>query len=251
MPGRFEGKVVVITGTGGGQGRTAALAFAAEGARIVGCDVKTEGSEQTVRLVEAAGGQMVAQAPVDLGDPEAARAWVEFAAAAYGGIDVLYNNASATRFGSLDQLSVEDWQFTMRNEVDLVFYVTKWAWPYLSDGGGVVINTASVAGHHSAASGIAHTTSKAAVLAMTRCIADGGGPLGIRAVSLSPGPVETPGTAEMFAAPGVTEAVLAPLLIKRLGQPEDVVRAALFFASDEASWITGADLLVDGGMINA
>jgi NAD(P)-dependent dehydrogenase (short-subunit alcohol dehydrogenase family) len=251
MAGRFEGRVVVITGTGGGQGRAAALAFAAEGARVVGCDVKEEGSAETVALVRAAGGEMVAQAPVDLGDPTAAAAWVEFAARAYGRIDVLYNNASATRFGSLEQLSVEDWQFTMRNEVDLVFYVTRAAWPHLSVRGGVVINTASVAGHHSAASGIAHTTSKAAVLAMTRCIADTGGPVGIRAFSLSPGPVETPGTKEMFAAPGVTEAVLAPLLIKRLGQPEDVVRAALFLASDEASWITGADLLVDGGMINA
>jgi len=114
-----------------------------------------------------------------------------------------------------------------------------------------VIQEASSEARNSAASGIAHTTSKAAVLAMTRCIADAGGPLGIRAFSLSPGPVETPGTAEMFAAPGVTDAVLAPLLIKRLGQPEDVVRAALFLASDEASWITGTDLLVDGGMINA
>ncbi|MCU1692303.1 MAG: putative short chain dehydrogenase [Frankiales bacterium] len=250
MAGRFEGKVVVITGTGGGQGRAAALAFAAEGAKVVGCDVKEDGSAETVDMVRAAGGEMTAMAPVDLGDPTAAAAWVDAAYAAYGRIDVLYNNASACRFGGIAQLSIEDWQFTMRNEIDLVFYVTKAAWPYLSERGGVVLNTASVAGHGGADSGIAHTTTKAAVIAMTHCLADAGGPLGIRAVSLSPGPVETPGTKDIFAAPGMTEAMLAPLKVKRLGQPEDVVKAALFFASDDASWITGADLLVDGGMVN-
>ncbi|MCW2608246.1 MAG: putative short chain dehydrogenase [Frankiales bacterium] len=250
MAGRFDGKVVVITGTGGGQGRAAAVAFAVEGAKVVGCDVKEEGNAETVQLVEAAGGSMTGMAPVDLGDPVEAQRWVDAAYAAYGRIDVLYNNASACRFGGIAALSVEDWQFTMRNEIDLVFYVTKAAWPYLSERGGVVLNTASVAGHGASDNGIAHSTTKAAVIAMTHCLADAGGPLGIRAVSLSPGPVETPGTKDIFAMPGMTDAMLAPLKVKRLGQPEDVVRAALFFASDDASWITGADLLVDGGMVN-
>lgn len=250
MAGRFDGKVVVITGTGGGQGRAAALRFAAEGAKVVGCDVKEEGNEETVQLVRGAGGEMTGMAPVDLGDPEQAKAWVEQAAAAYGRIDVLYNNASACRFGGIAEFSVEDWQFTMRNEIDLVFYVTKFAWPHLSERGGVVLNTASVAGHGNSDSGIAHTTTKAAVIAMTHCIADAGGPLGIRANSISPGPVETPGTADIFAAPGMKDAMLAGLLVKRLGQADDIAATAVFLASDEASWITGADLLVDGGMVN-
>jgi NAD(P)-dependent dehydrogenase (short-subunit alcohol dehydrogenase family) len=250
MARRFDGRVVVITGTGGGQGRAAALAFAAEGARVVGCDLKVEGSEETVALVHAAGGQMTAMAPVDLGDPDAAMQWVHAAAETYGRIDVLYNNASAAKFGGISQLSIEDWQFTMRNEVDLVFYVTKFAWPFLSERGGVVINTASVAGHGGGDNGIAHSTTKAAVIAMTHCIADAGGPLGIRAVSISPGPVESPGTVDIFAAPGMREAMLGPLLVKRLGQPEDIAKVAVFLASDDAAWISGADLLVDGGMVN-
>lgn len=250
MAQRFEGRVVLITGTGGGQGREAAIAFAAEGATVVGCDVKQEGSAETVEMVTAAGGTMTATAPVDLGDPVQARGWVEAAAAAHGRIDVLWNNASAARFGGIDQLSVEDWQFTMRNEIDLVFYVTQAAWPHLSERGGVVINTASVAARSNSASGIAHTTTKAAVVAMTHCLADAGGPLGIRVVSISPGPVITPGTQEMFAASGVEDAMLGGLLLKRLGLPKDVVPAALFLASDDASWITGIDLRIDGGMIN-
>jgi NAD(P)-dependent dehydrogenase (short-subunit alcohol dehydrogenase family) len=114
----------------------------------------------------------------------------------------------------------------------------------------VVINTASVAARSNSASGIAHTTTKAAVVAMTHCLADAGGPLGIRVVSIRPGPVVTPGTQDMFAAPGVEDAMLAPLLLKRLGLPQDIVPAGLFLASDEASWITGVDLRIDGGMIN-
>jgi meso-butanediol dehydrogenase / (S,S)-butanediol dehydrogenase / diacetyl reductase len=250
MAGKFDGRVVAITGTGGGQGRAAAIAFAAEGAKVVGCDVKEEGSAETVELVRAAGGEMVAMAPVDLGDPVQAQRWVDAAAQAFGRIDVLYNNASACRFGSIEDFSIEDWQFTVRNELDLLFYVTKFAWPYLAERGGVVINTASTAGHAARAQGLAHNTTKAGVLAMTHCLADAGGAVGIRVVSISPGPVETPATEQIFAAPGMREAMLAPLKVKRLGQPEDVARAAVFLASDEAEWITGADLLVDGGMIN-
>jgi NAD(P)-dependent dehydrogenase (short-subunit alcohol dehydrogenase family) len=250
MAGKFDGRVVVITGTGGGQGRAAALAFAAEGAKVVGCDVKEQGSAETVELVRAAGGEMVAMAPVDLGDPVQAQQWVDDAAAAYGRIDVLYNNASACRFGGIEEFSIEDWQFTMRNEVDLVFYVTRFAWPYLAERGGVIINTGSTAGHAARAQGLAHNTTKAAVIAMTHCLADSGAAVGIRVVSISPGPVETPATEAIFAAPGMREAMLAPLKVKRLGQPEDIARAAVFLASDDAEWITGADLLVDGGMIN-
>jgi NAD(P)-dependent dehydrogenase (short-subunit alcohol dehydrogenase family) len=251
MPSRFEDKVVLISGTGGGQGREAALAFAAEGAIVVGCDVKEQGSAETTELVRAAGGRMTATAPVDLAEPDQARSWVAEAAEEHGRIDVLWNNASAARFGGLETLSVEDWEFTFRNEVHLVFYTTKFAWPHLARPGGVVITTASVAGHHSDGNSIAHCATKAAVLSMSHSFASAGAQDGIRAFSLSPGPVVTPGTAAMLAAPGVEEMMLAPLLVKRLGQPEDVVRAALFLASDEASWITGADLLVDGGMINA
>jgi meso-butanediol dehydrogenase / (S,S)-butanediol dehydrogenase / diacetyl reductase len=250
MSGRFRDKVALITGTGGGQGRAAALAFAAEGAIVVGCDVKEEGNAETVEMVTAAGGVMVGTAPVDLGDAEQAREWVEESAATHGGVDILYNNASAARFGDIETLTIEDWDFTFRNEVDLIFYVTKFAWPHLKREGGVVINTASVAGYLGGSGGFAHSVTKRAVIGLSHCLADAGAPHGIRVVSISPGPVETPGTAAQFAAPGVREQMLVPLRIKRLGQPEDVARMAVFLASDDAEWITGIDVRVDGGMIN-
>jgi meso-butanediol dehydrogenase / (S,S)-butanediol dehydrogenase / diacetyl reductase len=250
MAGKFEGKVALITGTGGGQGRAAALAFAAEGAAIVGCDVKEEGNAETVELVTKAGGQMTGMAPVDLGDPAQAERWVEDAVAAAGRVDILYNNASAARFGGIEQLSIEDWDFTMRNEIDLVFYVSKFAWPYLKREGGVVINTASVAGHGAGGDGIAHSVTKRAVIAMSHCLADSGAPYGIRVVSISPGPIVTPGTDEIFAMPGMKDVMLASLRIKRLGQPEDIARMAVFLASDDAEWVTGIDVRVDGGAVN-
>ena len=230
MGGKFAGKVALITGTGGGQGRAAAVAFAGEGAAIVGCDLKEDGNAETVALVEQAGGRMIGMAPVDLGDPTQAESWVEAAAAAFGSVDILYNNASAAVFGGVEQLSIEDWDFTMRNEIDLVFYVSKFAWPHLKRQGGVIINTASVAGHGAGGDGIAHSVTKRAVIAMSHCLADSGAPHGIRVVSISPGPIETPGTADIFAMPGMRDAMLAGLHIKRLGQPEDIARMAVFLA---------------------
>ncbi|WP_018636313.1 SDR family NAD(P)-dependent oxidoreductase [Parafrankia elaeagni] len=250
MVGRLAGKVALITGTGGGQGRAAALRFTAEGAVVVGCDVNVAGSEETVELVTKAGGTMVAMAPVDLGDPEAARTWIDEAAGVHGRVDVLYNNASAARFGSIAEQSVEDWQFTVRNELDLVFYATKFAWPYLVRSGGVVLNTASVAGlvgNRTHPIG-AHAATKAAVIALTRQTAAEGAPHGIRAVAISPGTIETPGTAELYADPAMRDALFGSSLITRAGRPDEVVNLAVFLASDEASFITGSNVVVDGGL---
>jgi NAD(P)-dependent dehydrogenase (short-subunit alcohol dehydrogenase family) len=244
----IEGKVVLITGTGGGQGRAAALRFAAAGARVVGCDVKEEGNRETAALVREAGGSIVMMQPVDLGDAPSARGWIEKAAALHGRIDVLYNNASAARFAPIETFTVEDWQFTVRNELDIVFYATRFAWPFLKQRGGVIINIASVAGMVGAAvGGTAHAATKGAIIAMTRQLAVEGAPHGIRVNSISPGVIESPGTAPMLADPAFRDLMLAHNLIKRVGQPQDVVGAALFLAGDDAAYITGTNIVVDGG----
>jgi meso-butanediol dehydrogenase / (S,S)-butanediol dehydrogenase / diacetyl reductase len=251
MNKRLEGKVALVTGTGGGQGRAAAAKFAEEGALIVGCDLNDEGNRETLAIVEAAGGTMTAMAPVDLSDPEAARAWVEEAAAVHGRIDVLYNNASSPRFVLMPEMSVEDWQYAIRNELDLVFYVTKFAWPYLAERGGVIINTASISAHVATPDvGMAsHCAAKGGVLALTRAFAADGAKHGIRAVSLSPGPIKTPGAIrDYFHIPGAEEAVIGQLLTDRVGTSEDIAGLAAFVASDEAAFMTGVDVLMDGGM---
>jgi NAD(P)-dependent dehydrogenase (short-subunit alcohol dehydrogenase family) len=248
--GRLDGKIALITGIGGGMGRAAALRFTAEGARVVGCDVDTQTLAETVRLVREAGGQIEGFAPVDLSDAGAAAEWVEAGAGVYGGIDILYNNASSPRFGPIDELTAEDWDYTMGNELNLVFYATRAAWPYLKAGGGVVVNVGSIAGTR----GVefmpqnAHGTAKAGVINLTQQLAVEGGPHGIRAVCVSPGFTVTPMTAWLVdSGPEPFKKNIARIPLGRVGQPDDIVNATLFLASDEASWITGVNLVIDGG----
>lgn len=246
----LSGKIALITGTGGGQGRAAALRFAAAGAHVIGCDVKAEGDRETVRLVEAAGGSIATMDPVDLGDPAQAEQWVEDAVKLHGRIDILYNNASGAKFAPIESFPVEDWLDGIRNELDLVFYVTRYAWRHLAKQGGVIINTASIAGlAGSGPGGSCHAAAKGAVIALTKHLAFEGAPHNIRVVAISPGVVESPGTADILGVPEIRDGMLAKNLIKRIGQPEDIAGVALFLASDDAAYITGSNIVVDGGRI--
>ncbi|GAB3616131.1 glucose 1-dehydrogenase [Okibacterium endophyticum] len=249
MP-RLAGKIALITGIGGGMGRTAALTFAREGARVVGCDLVADGAEETVRLVREAGGEIESFSPVDLGDAEQAAEWIHGALEVFGGADILYNNASSPKFAPIQDLSVEDWDYVMRNELDLVFYATKAIWPHFMEHGGVVVNVGSIAGIR----GVdfmeqnAHGTAKGGVISLTQQLAAEGGKHGIRAVAVSPGFTVTPSTAWLVeSGPQPFKDTIARIPLGRVGQPEDIVNAALFLASDEASWITGVNLVVDGG----
>ncbi|HEX4443978.1 MAG TPA: SDR family oxidoreductase [Galbitalea sp.] len=248
--GRLDDKIALITGIGGGMGRTAALTFAREGARIVGCDLFDEGAAETVRLVREAGGLIESFAPVNLANAAEAASWVRNALAAFGGADILYNNASSPRFGAIQDLSIEDWDYVMDNELNLVFYATKAIWPYFMEHGGVIVNIGSIAGLRGVEfmNQNAHGTAKAGVLSLTRQLAVEGGKYGIRAVAVSPGFTVTPSTAWLVeGGPQPFRDNIARIPLGRVGQPDDIVNAALFLASDEASWITGANLVVDGG----
>jgi NAD(P)-dependent dehydrogenase (short-subunit alcohol dehydrogenase family) len=249
--GRLEGKVALITGTGGGIGRAAALLFAVEGATIVGCDLDPGRADETVDLVHTAGGTMTSSAPVDVADEDAVRGWIDVAAEEHGGVDVLYNNAGLTSFAPLEEVTLEDWSFTMRNELDLVFLACKHAWPHLrARGGGSVITVGSTAGLTGSRTldRAAHTASKGAVIALTRQLAAEGARHGIRVNSVSPGMTVTPQTEHLFDDPDHPISRIADHIpLGRPGRPEDVAHCALFLASDDSAYVTGANLVVDGG----
>jgi NAD(P)-dependent dehydrogenase (short-subunit alcohol dehydrogenase family) len=141
-PGRLAGKVCVVTGTGGSMGRAAALTFAREGASVVGCDVAVEPAEQTVKMVHAAGGEMVSLQPCRLSDPAECARLVELAVSEFGRIDVLYNLAARSHLHWFEGFTDEEWDAARRDEVDLVFYLTRAAWPQLKASRGVVANVA-------------------------------------------------------------------------------------------------------------
>jgi NAD(P)-dependent dehydrogenase (short-subunit alcohol dehydrogenase family) len=252
MSGRLDGRVCLITGAGGAIGNATALTFAREGALVVGCDVAVESAEQTLEAVEAAGGQMVSLQPCILSDPAECKRFVDFAVGEFGRIDVLFNLAGRSHFGFIENVSDEDWDAARREEVDLIFYVTRAAWPHLIASSGVVVNMASLNGQLSFKSlaSLSHTTNKAAILGMTRQLAMEGSAHGIRVNSISPGLIVSGANRAHLneGEGGFAREMVERTLLGRLGDPEDVANLALFLASSESSYITGADIVIDGGM---
>lgn len=248
--GRLEGKVAIITGTGSGMGRAAAIAFSKEGAKVVGCDIDAERGAAVAAEVQASGGQMISLQPVDLCTPEGAAQLTQFALDAFGGVDILFNNAAVAHFAPFPEMTFETFARTMRDEVEIIFHLTREVWPHLvARGGGAIVNTASGSAKVGSANqgALAHCTAKAGVVMMSRQLAVEGAPHNIRVNSISPGLVRSNATAEFLADDGLKEKMTARTLLKRPGEPEEIAACALFLASDESSFVTGADLAVDGG----
>jgi NAD(P)-dependent dehydrogenase (short-subunit alcohol dehydrogenase family) len=250
MSPRLSGKICVITGTGGSMGRAAASAFAREGASVVGCDLNVDSAEATVQMVRREGGTMESLQPCRLSNAAECQTLIDFAVRRFGRIDVLFNNAAMAYFNWLEDITDDEWDRNRREEVDLVFYLTRAAWPHLKSSRGVVVNTASLTALMSFKNlgSLAHTTAKAGIIGMTRQLAMEGREHGIRANSISPGVIETNQTHEQLKDPEWAGYMLGKTLLGRLGRPEEVASVALFLASGESSYVTGVDIVVDGGM---
>jgi NAD(P)-dependent dehydrogenase (short-subunit alcohol dehydrogenase family) len=250
MSGRLSGKVCLLTGTGGTIGRAAALRFAQEGASIVGCDIAVEPAEETLNAVRDGGGEMASLQPCLLGEPDHAAKLVDFALSHYGRIDVLYNLAARAHFHRLEDFTDHEWAAAQKDEIDVVFYLTRAAWPHLKASRGVVVNMASLNGSLSfkPIQSLAHTTNKAAIIGMTRQLAVEGSEHGIRVNSISPGLVESNATQGERDDNSWSQTMLDRTLLGRFGTAQDIANAALFLVSDESAYVTGIDLVVDGGM---
>lgn len=250
MAKRLENKVCIVTGTGGSIGRAAALRFAQEGAIVVGCDTNVSAGQQTVDLVTADGGRMISLHPADLSTQADCLKLIELAIREYGRIDVLFNNAAMAYFNWIEDISAEEWHQNTRTEVDLVFFLTQAAWPHLKKSHGTIVNTASLTGHRvfKTLGGLAHATAKMGIVGMTKQLAMEGREHGIRANSVSPGVIETKQTEEQLKDKEWADYMLGKSILGRFGKPDEVANVALFLASEESSFVTGVDIIVDGGM---
>jgi NAD(P)-dependent dehydrogenase (short-subunit alcohol dehydrogenase family) len=248
--GKLEGKVAVVTGAASGLGRASALRFAKEGAAVVAADLNSQGGELVVSEIAAAGGRGVYQRS-DVTSESDVKALIERAVREYGRLDITYNNAGVIgAMGSIDSTTEADWDKTFAILTKAVFFGIKHSVkPMRKAGGGSIISTASIAGMSGSFRLHAYSAAKAAVINLTRTAALELGKDKIRVNCICPGIISTP--LVHGGVPGGKE-TLDPLIgkaqaIQRAGQAEDIANMALFLASDEASWVTGAAMVVDGG----
>lgn len=257
-PGRFAGRVAVVTGAARGIGRAIALGLAREGARaVVVVDVRRDEGEQTARLVEQAGrGQPTRGLFVeaDVGDPDQVQRMAQQVDAELGRCDVLVNNAGISGRpigdGPVHRCSLEAWQRVMATNLTGVFLCSRFLIPLMMRTGGAVVNVASdeaLVGAPPPTDTHAYSAAKGGVVALTRAMAVSYAPHGIRVNAVAPGWIATPMTADLVGNPAEAARLAAACPMRRVGTPEEVAAAVLFLASDEASFITGVILPVEGG----
>jgi NAD(P)-dependent dehydrogenase (short-subunit alcohol dehydrogenase family) len=252
LSNRLQNKVAVVTGFGSGIGQGCAMMFARHGAKVLGCDLDAGAAERAVSAAQGEGLPVQSLHPCDMSEPSDVERLMNAAVEAFGGIDILVNAAAFAAFAWIEDMDYErQWKKTLVGELDVVFLACRAAWPHLiKRGGGSIINFASANAHVAlpGSPALAHCAGKGGVLAMTRQLAMEGAPHGIRANSISPALIVTSATQPVLDnVPGFKQTVMDKLMIKRLGQPEDIGWCATYLASDESSWVTAAEFRIDGG----
>jgi NAD(P)-dependent dehydrogenase (short-subunit alcohol dehydrogenase family) len=246
---RLAGKVALVTGAGSGIGRAAAFRFAEEGALVVAADVSAEAAAATAGELgtETLALQMdvIATASIKRGLREIIEQ--------FGGLDVVVNNAGMSIPGTVEELPEKIWDVGLATNLKSVYLVSRAAWPALVErGGGSIVNTASISGLWAAPEDAAYSASKAGVIMLTKCMALDGAKAGIRANCVCPGWTRTPMVERIFAKQPDPERARRAAIgfhpLGRFGEPRDIADAMVYLISDEAAWVTGAALVVDGGL---
>ena len=246
MTARLQDKIAFITGGGSGIGAATAERFAEEGARVVICGRRQEPLDEVVARIRAAGGQ--AEAVVaDVSDEAAFTAALADCARRHGRLDILVNNAMAYTWGPIESMSSADWQANFATSVDGTFWGTRSALQLMKAHGGAIVNLSSICGTLGTAWMAGYSAAKAAVINFSRAAAAEGAAHGIRVNVVIPAVVETPATAGMLSDPAAKANTEKLIPMGRVGQARELANAILFLASDEASYVTGAALPVDGG----
>ena len=248
---QLEGKVAIITGAATGIGRATALLFAGEGASVVIADVNEDDAQRTVANIEDEGGS-ARFVQADVSEAEEVQALMKRAAEEMGGIDVIVNNAGAQRSGAVTEFEESEWDLLMRVNPRSCFLGAKYGVPRLRErGGGSIVNVSSLAGLKGGPGMTAYSASKGAIIAFTRALAEELAPDNIRANSVCPGWIDTP-----FNEPAIEfmggraqqeEMVQQTVPLKRQGTPEEIAPGILYLASDASSYVTGQELVIDGG----
>ncbi|MFH1094794.1 MAG: SDR family NAD(P)-dependent oxidoreductase [Candidatus Micrarchaeota archaeon] len=246
----LEGRVAIVTGSGRGIGAGIAKALAVSGATVVLSDLKNDSWTDTLDAIAKTGGQAVGMA-CDVSDEKQMKALVNFAVSRFGKLDIMVNNAGIFDTAPVDTLDSAVWQKVLAVDLNGAFYGTKHAAKVMKKNKhGRIINIASVAGLRGFAASAAYVTAKFGVVGLTKAAAEDLGALGITVNAICPGLIRTQMTKDFLKDEASTKAMLAPVLIKRPGQPADIAAAAVYLASDEASYVTGTTMVVDGGWIS-
>ena len=248
---QLQDKVAIITGAATGIGRATALLFAREGASVVVADINEDDAQRTVADIEDEGGS-ARFVQIDVSEAEDMRTLMERAAEEMGGIDVIVNNAGAQRSGAVTEFEESEWDLLMRVNPRSCFLGAKYGVPYLRErGGGSIVNVSSLAGLKGGPGMTAYSASKGAIIAFTRALAEELAPDNIRANSVCPGWIDTP-----FNEPAIEfmggraqqeEMVQQTVPLKRQGTSEEIAPGILYLASDASSYVTGQELVIDGG----
>lgn len=244
---RLENRVAIVTGGSAGIGRATALLLSREGARVVVGDYHEDAGMETVRMIEESGGTGLF-VPTDVSEPDQVQAMVDKALQEYDGIDILFNNAGILFLGTVLETDLKNWTRVMDINLTGTFLCSRAVLPHMIErGGGSIINMTSSTGAHDAAPNIAaYVASKGGVALLTKCMAIDHAKDKVRVNAIAPGPTDTDMLRDNLTKEQLEE-FQNTFPMKRLGKPEELAHAALFLASDEASFVTGAIIAVDGG----